>query len=92
MITIAIISETGYNNFSLTYGGAGEKSSTQRCDNIMALQKCLKELLEKIQDDALVNRLVQNLHAMENANASPSVREFARSALANLEHASPAVY
>ncbi|MEK7082857.1 MAG: hypothetical protein AAB972_01690 [Patescibacteria group bacterium] len=91
MITIAIISETGYNNFSLTYEGVGEKSSTERCDSIMTLQKRLKEILEKIQDNALVNRLVQNLHAMEDANVNPSVREFARSALANLEHASPAV-
>lgn len=88
MITITIKSETGHSNFSLTHESAGEKPSTELCSNITALQESLRKLLEKNQDDALENRLVRNLHALE-ANAHPSVREFARSALANLGHASP---
>jgi len=83
MIKIIIESEDGYAGFLLTHEGIHENPSVQRYNDIKALWKSLDELLEKIHGDALINRLVRNLHELKN-HAHPSVRKFATDALANL--------
>lgn len=91
MITIAIKSENGCAGFSLIHEGIYEKPSREVCSDIAVLRESLGKLLEKIQNDALARRLVQHLHEMEDADVHPSVRAFARSALASCGYASPAV-